>query len=113
MIEYKGGNKNKSYKSCVWYMIMFVGWIDLFLLCLCWIGCEFFNYGNNCSKVCECGFGGDRCDVVSGCVCLLGWMGENCDEDVDECIIDLFICGFNCVCKNLEGFYLCGCEDGF
>lgn len=63
--------------------------------------------------MCECGPGGDRCDAVSGCVCLSGWTGENCDEDVDECTTDPFICGSNRVCKNLEGSYLCGCEDGF
>uniref|UniRef100_A0A8W8MTE0 Uncharacterized protein n=2 Tax=Magallana gigas TaxID=29159 RepID=A0A8W8MTE0_MAGGI len=76
-------------------------------------GCEPPNYGNNCSKLCECGPGGDRCDAVSGCVCLSGWTGENCDEDVDECTTDPFICGSNRLCKNLEGSYLCGCEDGF
>lgn len=94
-------------------MTMFVGRTDLFSLRLCWTGCEPPNYGNNCSKVCECGPGGDRCDVVSGCVCLSGWTGENCDEDVDECTTDPFICGSNRICKNLEGTYSCSCENGF
>ncbi|XP_061188876.1 mucin-like protein [Saccostrea echinata] len=75
--------------------------------------CEIPNYGENCSKLCECGSGGDRCDPVSGCVCLSGWTGVKCDEDIDECSVDPFICGSDRVCQNLEGSYSCICRDGF
>lgn len=76
-------------------------------------GCELPNYGQNCSKVCECGPGGDKCDVAVGCVCLSGWTGEKCDVDIDECTTDPFICGSNQICQNLEGSYSCSCGDGF
>ncbi|XP_061188887.1 uncharacterized protein LOC133197060 [Saccostrea echinata] len=75
--------------------------------------CVLPMYGENCSQVCECGPGVDRCDPVSGCVCLSGWTGVKCDEDIDECSIDPFICGSNRVCQNLEGSYSCICEKGF
>lgn len=51
----------------------------------CIAGCNLPNYGVNCSQVCECGPGVDRCDSVSGCVCLSGWTGKSCDVDIDEC----------------------------
>ncbi|XP_061182283.1 mucin-like protein [Saccostrea echinata] len=75
-------------------------------------GCEEPNYGENCSQLCQCGPGMDRCDPVSGCVCLSGWTGENCTEDFDECETDPPICGSE-VCKNLEGSYQCNCKEGF
>ncbi|XP_062605769.1 uncharacterized protein LOC134267580 [Saccostrea cucullata] len=77
------------------------------------IECEIPDYGENCSKVCECGSGGDRCDPVSGCVCLPGWTGVKCDEDIDECSVDPFICGSDRECQNLESSYVCICGEGF
>ncbi|XP_062609556.1 uncharacterized protein LOC134271356 [Saccostrea cucullata] len=75
--------------------------------------CEIPSCGENCSKLCECGSGGDRCDPVSGCVCLSGWTGVKCDKDIDECLVDPFICGSDRVCQNLEGSYSCICGEGF
>ncbi|XP_062609554.1 uncharacterized protein LOC134271353 [Saccostrea cucullata] len=74
--------------------------------------CEEPNYGDNCSQICTCGPGMDRCNPLSGCVCLPGWMGENCTEDIDECDTDQSICGYE-VCENLEGSYQCNCKEGF
>lgn len=75
-------------------------------------GCELPNYGVNCSQVCECGAGVDRCDSVSGCVCLSGWTGNSCDVDIDECQENPNICGTKMVCVNKEGSYRCDCGKG-
>lgn len=75
-------------------------------------GCELPNYGVNCSQVCECGAGVDRCDSVSGCVCLSGWTGKSCDVDIDECQENPNICGIKMVCVNKEGSYRCDCGKG-
>nr|XP_022290316.1 uncharacterized protein LOC111101946 isoform X2 [Crassostrea virginica]XP_022290324.1 uncharacterized protein LOC111101946 isoform X2 [Crassostrea virginica] len=75
--------------------------------------CEVPYYGQNCSKVCECGPGGNGCDAVHGCVCLSGWTGEKCDQDIDECSVNPYICGSHRICQNLEGTFSCTCGDGF
>uniref|UniRef100_A0A8W8NAK6 Uncharacterized protein n=1 Tax=Magallana gigas TaxID=29159 RepID=A0A8W8NAK6_MAGGI len=74
--------------------------------------CEEPNFGENCSQVCTCGQGMDKCDPVTGCVCKPGWIGVNCTEDVDECD-NKTICGNERVCHYLEGSYQCKCKDGF
>lgn len=40
----------------------------------------------------------ERCDIVMGCVCKFGWIGSNCDMDINECIINLIICGSDKIC---------------
>lgn len=40
----------------------------------------------------------DRCDLVIGCVCKIGWKGSNCDDDIVECIVNLIICGSDKIC---------------
>lgn len=27
------------------------------------------------------------CDKEKGCVCLVGWIGDKCDFDKDECVV--------------------------
>ncbi|XP_055997526.1 fibrillin-2-like isoform X2 [Ostrea edulis] len=75
--------------------------------------CELPNYGENCSQVCECGPGVDKCDPVRGCVCLPGWTEKNCSVDIDECQLNPSICGSNKLCHNTEGSYQCDCLQGF
>ncbi|XP_055997524.1 uncharacterized protein LOC125645548 [Ostrea edulis] len=75
--------------------------------------CDIPNFGENCGQVCECGPGGDRCDPVSGCVCLPGWTEKNCSVDIDECQLNPTICGINKLCDNTEGSYRCDCLEGF
>eukprot|EP00105_Crassostrea_gigas_P016588 XP_011434026.1 PREDICTED: fibrillin-2-like isoform X1 [Crassostrea gigas] len=71
------------------------------------------NYGDNCESLCQCGSGVDRCDSVSGCVCLSGWAGSRCDQDVDECTDNPAICGSDKICHNLQGSYRCDCRPGY
>ncbi|XP_012585039.1 PREDICTED: vitamin K-dependent protein S isoform X2 [Condylura cristata] len=46
------------------------------------------------------------------CVCKLGWQGETCEFDVDECSTKPSICG-TAVCKNLPGDFECECAEGY
>lgn len=74
--------------------------------------CEEQNFGENCSQICTCGQGMDRCDPVSGCVCKSGWTGLNCMVDINECENET-ICENEKVCQNFEGSYQCNCRVGF
>ncbi|KAI5614129.1 crumbs family member 2b isoform X1, partial [Silurus asotus] len=44
------------------------------------------------------------------CDCAPGWQGENCQDDVDECISGPCING---ACRNLPGEYQCQCAQGY
>ncbi|KAL3832136.1 hypothetical protein ACJMK2_023807 [Sinanodonta woodiana] len=76
--------------------------------------CMFPYYGENCSSVCECGMGAKRCDRFKGCICESGWTGSSCDQDVNECLQNPFICNNtlkNCI--NSIGSYSCNCITGY
>ncbi|XP_065942276.1 uncharacterized protein [Magallana gigas] len=75
--------------------------------------CEEPYFGEDCSQICTCGQGMDRCDSVTGCVCKLGWTGMNCTVDINECENNQDICGNEKVCQNLEGSHICNCKEGF
>ncbi|XP_048727704.2 mucin-4-like isoform X2 [Ostrea edulis] len=93
--------------------------------CACYIGyrlnsdhttcseCDAPYYGQGCSYMCECGAGMDRCDPVKGCVCLPGWTGSDCSQDVNECSVNQSICGTDKLCHNLQGGYRCDCRQGY
>lgn len=75
--------------------------------------CDAPYYGQGCSYMCECGAGMDRCDPVKGCVCLPGWTGSDCSQDVNECSVNQSICGTDKLCHNLQGGYRCDCRQGY
>uniref|UniRef100_A0A8W8N019 Fibrillin-1 n=1 Tax=Magallana gigas TaxID=29159 RepID=A0A8W8N019_MAGGI len=75
--------------------------------------CEEPYFGEDCSQICTCGQGMERCDPVTGCFCKRGWTGTNCTVDINECENDQGICGNEKVCQNLEGSYTCNCKEGF
>ena len=75
--------------------------------------CESPYYGRNCNLTCQCGPGADACNVVSGCVCRAGWAGRNCDQDINECVVDPDVCELSKLCVNTEGSYKCVCPEGF
>ncbi|KAL3837136.1 hypothetical protein ACJMK2_022514, partial [Sinanodonta woodiana] len=76
------------------------------------IGCDAFHYGSNCSNLCNCGIGADKCDPINGCLCKPGWNGTNCDTDIDECIYRPCT-GVNVQCINTMGSYVCDCVRGY
>ncbi|XP_052712064.1 uncharacterized protein LOC128186279 isoform X4 [Crassostrea angulata] len=75
--------------------------------------CEEPYFGEDCSQICTCGQGMERCDPVTGCFCKRGWTGTNCTVDINECENDQGICGNEKVCQNLKGSYTCNCKEGF
>ncbi|KAH9487811.1 hypothetical protein Btru_068323 [Bulinus truncatus] len=75
--------------------------------------CAGITYGMNCLKTCNCKGRALRCDKVKGCICRSNWKGENCDEDVNECIENPTICRKDQICVNSEGSYSCICVNGY
>ncbi|KAB5577253.1 hypothetical protein PHYPO_G00207790 [Pangasianodon hypophthalmus] len=57
---------------------------------------------------------GGKCVLTSSgyrCECLPTWTGENCTEDVDECVSSP--CPQNLVCVNTRGSFSCECPLGY
>lgn len=55
----------------------------------------------------------DRCDPIRGCVCMPGWTGTNCNQDIDECSANRSICGTDKICHNTQGSFQCECRQGY
>ncbi|XP_052253077.1 fibrillin-2-like [Dreissena polymorpha] len=75
--------------------------------------CDPFHYGDNCTTLCGCDVGAERCDSVKGCVCKQGWIGAKCNIDENECADPNRCPGSNTMCTNLPGSYQCGCMTGY
>ncbi|CAL1545513.1 unnamed protein product [Lymnaea stagnalis] len=77
--------------------------------------CHLWNYSENCNKSCSCVFPNtETCDKVNGtCACKEGWKGDNCETDIDECLIKTYSCRNNSHCVNSNGSYVCECDIGF
>ncbi|XP_060570002.1 uncharacterized protein LOC132728362, partial [Ruditapes philippinarum] len=74
--------------------------------------CDDYHYGKNCLHECSClnGF----CDKIKGCVCQHGWVGDNCDIDINECETGQIYCAAqNTMCVNLLGSATCLCQTGY
>ncbi|CAL1534782.1 unnamed protein product, partial [Lymnaea stagnalis] len=77
--------------------------------------CDDDFYGTNCSSHCSCG-AHSKCNKTDGaCYCKLGWKGNNCDIDIDECRENIHNCSSSLleVCSNTEGGYKCVCNAGY
>ncbi|WAR24051.1 FBN2-like protein, partial [Mya arenaria] len=77
--------------------------------------CDTNKWGVNCSNECQCtGQGAEYCDPVKGCICLPGWEGATCNDDINECNRTYDMCGdVKKECVNSLGSYACSCFDGF
>lgn len=83
---------------------------------LCDRECAAGHYGINCESTCHCD-GSVACDVITGmcpgALCRAGWEGSSCDQDIDECGMNLVTCAVGSECVNTRGGYRCDCKKGF
>lgn len=68
------------------------------------------NERGMCQPVCErsCGEHG-TCVSPNSCKCHPGWLGQYCEEDMNECAVHP--CDHRCM--NTDGSYKCYCEHGY
>ncbi|XP_059169978.1 uncharacterized protein LOC131951651 [Physella acuta] len=69
--------------------------------------CGNWTWGENCSEPCNCEQNNSvDCHSLNGtCVCLYGYTGSRCDEDVNECLQSP--CGPDMDCINTHGSFEC------
>jgi hypothetical protein len=88
--------------------------------CTCDAGYE--GDGLSCTDIDDCAsdpcYGGATCsDELLGYTCTcdeVTFTGENCNEDVNECLNTIsFDCPNNSTCENAYGGYQCNCDEGF
>ncbi|KAG1700936.1 Protein kinase C-binding protein NELL2 [Nymphon striatum] len=70
--------------------------------------------GVECKPICDppCSPGG-QCVAPNTCSCRHGYIGSNCDIDVDECAERTHHCDNNSACVNMPGWYYCECQKGY
>ena len=86
----------------------------LLILHFLYLECPENQWGENCANNCTCSEQGtDDCVSTRGCVCLTGYTGASCADDVDECTETPDICPTGTDCSNTDGSYECSCSLGF
>ncbi|XP_055381726.1 protein kinase C-binding protein NELL1-like isoform X2 [Condylostylus longicornis] len=70
--------------------------------------------GYHCEPVCNqtCLHGG-QCYKPNECSCWLGFIGESCEQDLDECDTGQHSCKNSSECVNMPGWYFCKCKPGY
>lgn len=43
----------------------------------------------------------------------MGYIGESCERDLDECATGLHSCNSSAYCVNMPGWYYCKCKPGY
>ncbi|XP_067683192.1 uncharacterized protein [Haliotis asinina] len=77
--------------------------------------CDTDWYGASCEKQCKATTDNDHytCHLETGAkLCLEGWKGENCDQDIDECQEIVNTCQNEGSCRNTAGSFHCFCIEG-
>lgn len=78
--------------------------------------CRSDRFGADCQQQCQCNVANTKtCDHVTGtCTCEPGFTGDTCDNDINECNINTFVCTEPFTrCDNTIGSYRCVCVDGY
>ncbi|KAK3705936.1 hypothetical protein RRG08_065079, partial [Elysia crispata] len=76
--------------------------------------CDDYHWGPDCVNECACNpKGSSGCDPVTGCTCSVGWAGDQCYQDIDECSYETSPCPAFSTCINNPGSYRCSCNTGF
>ncbi|XP_070541388.1 protein kinase C-binding protein NELL2-like isoform X2 [Ptychodera flava] len=80
--------------------------------CQCFTGYEGngFYCQAKCSKSCK---NGGLCAAPDTCRCPAGYIGDQCQTDIDECASGIDNCHSNSECINLPGSYYCQCKTGY
>jgi len=75
--------------------------------------CDAGRYGANCTNQCACVEANTQtCSATDGvCTCRQEWQGNDCSEDVDECLS--LTPPPNAVCVNTDGSFVFNCNPGY
>ncbi|XP_035672253.1 fibropellin-1-like [Branchiostoma floridae] len=84
-------------------------------------GADYSNRFALCAKDIEgcasdpCHHGGTCVDGVNSytCRCVPGFTGDDCENDIDECVEGTHACLNGATCLNTPGNYSCTCRDGW
>lgn len=55
---------------------------------------------------------GGHCSSPDVCTCY-GFVGDSCEQDLDECATGLRTCNESAVCVNMPGWSYCKCKPGY
>ncbi|XP_067683193.1 uncharacterized protein [Haliotis asinina] len=72
-------------------------------------------YGSACERYCNTtpGYSHYTCHYHTGAkMCLEGWKGDNCTQDIDECTETDQKCEHGGTCTNTRGSFECTCVEG-
>ncbi|CAL1534458.1 unnamed protein product, partial [Lymnaea stagnalis] len=75
------------------------------------LSCSSGTWGVACNMSCACSTGAYRCDPVSGCICMPGYNGSHCENNINQCL-DIK-CDHSEECIDRPGVDVCQCKAGY